>query len=405
MVDRVEEKPEVEHQTTEREAPQEKAGSVRESIRAAIKEQEAKETEVEVKEPKEPKEIKVKAHKRVVSKKEEKDETIDAKEPKENEDTAEAVVEAVAKEVPEEVAETEVPEVKEEPKEKVHTALPKEFKEKWASIPSEVRSAANKLAKQVSDQNAELGRIRPFAKDMEAAIQPYMPAIQNFNLPPATVVSRLFQWMEALAGPQKEAALRQLGAQFGIKLDVTPDSYDPNYQPDIVQQVQPVIEQFSGKFSQEINDLKSQIQRQNDSAANNAVNSWAGLQADGSYTNKPYYPQVRLLMATLIKDGAVPLINGRIDLDGAYDMACNALPEVRQLLMEEHAQRTAKEALDKKAKEDAAKRAKLAQARSTNVSLKPSAPSGTPQLNGKSKSGAPVSARESIKAAIQELRN
>ena len=79
-------------------------------------------------------------------------------------------------------------------------------------------------------------------------------------------------------------------------------------------------------------------------------------------------------MAQLIQSGAVPLKDGQVDLDGAYDMALYANPEIRAQVL---AAQEAEKAKQLKAKQEAAKKAQeaeVAKARKAGVSLGGGAP-------------------------------
>ena len=115
--------------------------------------------------------------------------------------------------------------------------------------------------------------------------------------------------------------------------------------------------------------------------------------------DKPHFEKVRVLMSQLIASGAVPLKEGRVDLDGAYDAAIYANPEVRGTVQAEQAKAAAAATAAAAAKEKAAQQAAADKARKTSVSLSPSAP-GQPVVGKNKKSGKSV--RESLMQAIEE---
>lgn len=389
--------------------------SVRDSIKAALSEETEKLEQVEEK-----KEIKPRKKPAIKAseddeKEEIKDDEVDEqdkeeKKPKKEKEASEDEISDEDQETNSEEQESEA-ETKQEtkaPVEKAHTSLSKEFRDNWTKLPPELRAATNKLAKEASDLKAATGRMQAQYRDLDAAIAPYSQAIQQFGQTPAATVSRLFQWMDALSGQHKVAAFKQLARDFGINLDTPVDNnssqqqYQPNNQqqaPNVLEQVAPVLQQYK----QEIDNLKSANARSSQQATDNIVNNWAGLKPDGTYESKPYFNEVRQIMASYIQNGIVPLNNGNIDLDAAYEMACRAHPQVFEIIQEDQL-RARQEAAAAKAKAD---KAKLAAKKSANVGLKPSAPS-IPTSNTVSKkraNGEFPSARESIMNAIQEVRN
>jgi hypothetical protein len=97
-------------------------------------------------------------------------------------------------------------------------------------------------------------------------------------------------------------------------------------------------------------------------------------------------------MASGIASGAVPLKNGAVDLDGAYQFACAADPEIREQL---YAERSAAE---RKRQSEQAERA-----RRSSGSLAPFAPGSNNAIGPKKRTGS-RSVRDSIADAMEEIR-
>jgi hypothetical protein len=387
--------------------------SVRDSIRAAIEEH----TEVEeVKEPK--RKIKAKAEddeqEEIKDDAKEVEDTSDdeqvEKKPKKKEEKASEEISDENQETNSEEKESEAEADKAKTTQKAHTSLTKEYRDSWAKLPQAVQQAINRDAKALSDLRAEAGRNKARYQEMDAAIAPYSEAITKFGVSPAQTVSRLFQWMDALSGPQKLSAFQQLAQDFGVNIaQLTGNNgqqqqqQTQQYQPDnsttprIEEQLAPVLAQFDAK----IKTIEQQYQQNSQRNADDIVHNWAGLQQDGSFANKPYFGEVRGLMATLIKEGAIPPKNGRVDLDAAYDMACHAHPMVRERLQEEAAEANAQKA----AADLAAKKAKIAKAKAASVGIRPNAPSADLRSPNPKSNGKQPSPRDSIIAAIAEVRN
>lgn len=355
--------------------------SVRDSIKSAFKEQNEKEGEdkLEPREAKAPKESIVKA---LV-----KEETQESKvSPESKAETPEAPVVA--------------------PIEKAPTGWSKEAVSQWDKLPSEIRQAITKSQKELTDRLSNQGREVAQAKEMQGVLEPYMPAIRQFNATPAQTVKRALEWMDALSGPQKETALLQLAQSFNIRVpqnnqqqQSNPQDTSQYYQPDQQQSVvDPRIDAKLSEIDQRFADLVQRQEQDKQNAANTFVNSWA--------RGKPHFEQVRIAMYGLISTGTIPLTtDGQLDLDSAYAAACRAHPEISALIVaeaEEQRKIEAKAKVDKKAEEDAKK---LAAAKKAAGSLKSGAPTTPASSTNQRKPSGSTSVRDSIRGALQELNN
>jgi hypothetical protein len=297
---------------------------------------------------------------------------------------------------------------KEDKEDKAPSILPKEIQSDWASLPSATKTYVSKVQKELADAKANLGR----HKDMDAAIAPFLPAIQQWGATPAQTVSALFQWMDALSGPNKVSAIEQLAYNFGMDLaeiyapieqaDNTNQNQNQNQNQDY-REMDPRWADTIGSMYQEVSQLKQQQEKARWDNTANYINNWAGLQTDGSFKNKPHFNEVRQVMFSLLSTGAIPLVNGQLDLDTAYDHACYSVPEVRQALMAEQQKATQEAEKAAKAKKAAEDRARVAKARSLDMGLKPTSPTDNAANN--SKPNGKVSVRESIRQAMSELNN
>lgn len=309
---------------------------------------------------------------------------------------------------------------------KAPSILPKELQAAWKDLSPDVKNYVTKTQKELADIKAESGRKAQHYKEIDAAIAPYSQAIQNWGVTPGQTVDRLFKWMDALTGPHKYHYIQQLAYDFGMDLDALyaqkyaqqqqqadpTATADQNIQPQ-QDYVDPRVAQAIEAMYSEVTQLKNAHVQQKQSAAANHVETWAGAQPDGSYKNKPYFPQVRQIMYSLLASGAVPLVNGNLDLDTAYEHACYSNPEIRQALLAQQAkseQDKAEEARKKKVAED---QARVTRAKSANQSLKPSSPSGNAtsvDANGRVRDNRtgqfkPASVKESLIQSIRELNS
>ncbi len=302
-----------------------------------------------------------------------------------------------------------------EKKEKAPASLPKEVTAEWDKLPSNVQTYLTKAQKDLTDTKSMLGRIQSQSREMDQVIAQYEPSIRQLGVTPAQTVDRLFQWMNGLSGPHKVSVARQLLQNFGIDLNQQQqqqDVQDNQQQQQQQQQYAPLDPQYAetlNSLHSEVNALKTQQQQARERNAAETVNSWAGLQADGTYKNKPHYDKVRQSMFSLMASGAVPMIkdsygNDRLDLDGAYEAACYANAEVRAALeQEKQEQLKEQQTKDAEAKKQREKDKVLA-ARKASGSIRPGAPAALPNSNPAPKKGAngTVSVRDSIKHAIRE---
>lgn len=378
-----------------------RAPSIRESIMAAVEEH--ANDEPDTKDVKENKDVDTK----------DKDENKDDKVAKDDSSKATDESKVIDKTI-QNVDSTE-PKDKQVKEEKAPSILPKEVQQDWGKFSVEHRAYLTKTQKELADTKAELGRRTAASKDLDDAIAPYQGSIQNLGLTPGQTVSRLFQWMDALSGPNKYDAIFKLAENFGIDLDSVYSGYsntqnqqdqnqNQNQNQQQYQEIDPRLAEAMYGMYNEINEMKAGQQRQKQQSAAATINNWAGLQPDGTFSKKPYFDKVRQSMLGLLTSGAIPLVNGNLDLDTAYDQACYSNPEIRQELLaqqESEKQAQAAEAAKKKAEEDKAKAAKAAK---LNVSLRPTSPTGEIAVR-KPNSKGDNSIRNSIYEAIREVNN
>lgn len=308
-----------------------------------------------------------------------------------------------------ESVEGETPEAPDQPKTAAPEAFSKEAKAEWAKVPPTVQAA---ILKREGDVAKGVEELKGKYKDLDAALTPHMNAIRQHGHSPAQAVTQLFSWFQAL-GANPDVAFPALAKSFGYDLGrlapkaatVTPAA-DPNAQPgaqpagEIPPAVQTYInsmktelDQIKQAFSQELGGLKNTFQQQSEAKTNEILANWS--------KGKAHFEAVRALMAQLIQSGAVPLKDGQVDLDGAYEAAIWANPEIRAKVQ---AELDAVAQAERKKKADAAKKAQEEQAskaRKAAVSLTGGPPGdGTtaPARKGKGKS-----VRDSILEAREEL--
>src|SRR5260221_14737788 len=259
--------------------------------------------------------------------------------------------------------------------------------------------------------------------------------IRQFQKTPGQAITQLFSWFDALAKNPDEAfpALIKsykynpdaMLAKYGYVRkqqpqqqqqpngqvqngQVQPDGQaQPGQQPDVP--IPPSVQQYINKLEQRQNQLEQQVgqqfnnlgqyyQEQNAAKTQEMLEQWS--------RDKPHFDRVRVKMGYLLTPGpdgaaAIPLRDGKVDLDEAYSQAVWMDPEIRQEILAQ--QQTQAEAT-RKAKQEAAQKAaqdKADKARRTATSLTSSAPGA--EVSRKDKSSVGLSVRDSLKNAIKEL--
>jgi hypothetical protein len=306
----------------------------------------------------------------------------------------------------------------------------KEAKAEWASTPPNVRAA---IVKREQDMNKGVADLKGKYKDLDDVLGKRLDTIRRHGHTPAQAVNQLFAWFEALTANPRQAFPLLLQSFRVDPAEVFPQlkqQQQPTQQE--LQQRQYELQQVQQQnqppaalqpYLDKIATLEQSLEQLNNAVGtkfNSIEQAWANQSQkqtqemlDGWSKDKPHFEDVRQMMAHLITPGppsnmypngsppaVPPLANGAADLDTAYDMAVNAMPEVRAKVRQAEqekaeAERKANEAKEKKAQQEAADKARKA-----GNSLSPSAPGSpiVPQKN--TKKGKSV--RESLQDAIKE---
>lgn len=289
-----------------------------------------------------------------------------------------------------------------------------EAKELWAQLPPTVRAA---VLKREEDGEKGVKALKAKYAELDQILGPRAQVIQSYGKTPAQAVDQLFAWFDAL-GANPDVAFPALAKSFGYDLrrlmprpqqrpqaqQQQPGNQQPanaqgqpqeGQQPLIDPRVQSWLQQQFGGLQQRYQQLESQLQANNQAKTEEALAIWS--------KDKPHYEDVRERMAYLIGSGAVPLKDGKVDLDGAYDAAVWSMPEVRAKIVAEQNRAAAAAA---KAKQEAERKAQAEQAekaRRAATSVPISAP-GLPaqQANGQTRKGKSV--KETLMEAIETHR-
>lgn len=284
-------------------------------------------------------------------------------------------------------------------------AWTKEAQAEWNNLPPAIQAAVSKRENDIANGVAQL---RQRYSDIDTAIQPHLQAINQNGFTPGQAVGQLFQWFQALANDPINA-FPALAQSFGWDLNRLVTAYQASYdQQQQAQQAQTAqLEQLPPQFRQVLDQIPAIVQRQNqfeeyqrlqnEAATQRVIEEWS--------RDKPYFDQVRMMMGQAIASGMCPPKNEKVDLDGAYAMACRAHPDIWQRLT------AAQQAAFTQAQNQATQRQRTAdqtaanKARKTASSISSSAPGLNNSMGktGERKPGRTV--REDLIAAAQEVNS
>lgn len=309
-----------------------------------------------------------------------------------------------------ETADAETPEADaevtpEQPATAAPEAFSKEAKAEWAKVPPTVQAA---VLKRETDVARGVEELKGKYKDLDTALTPHMPAIRQNGHTPAQAVTQLFSWFQALAG-NPDAAFPALAKSFGYDLaklvpqaQAAPAGAQEGAQPPApippevqryIDDMRKQVDELKTVMGQQLGEVKTTFQRESEAKTNEVLMNWAN--------GKTHFEKVRGLMAQFIQSGAVPLKNGQVDLDGAYDMAVYANPEVRAAVLAEQQAAADKARKDKAAADQKKTQEAADKARKAGVSIgggAPGAAAAASRPKGKGKS-----VRDSIMEAREQL--
>lgn len=296
-------------------------------------------------------------------------------------------------------------------------AWAKEARDVWATVPPQAQAA---IIKREQDIQNGVNQLRQYYGEIDQAIAPFQNDIKGFNKTPGQAVAQLFAWFDALAKNPDQAfpALlrsynydpRRLAAAFGFNQQFKQDPKVAQQQQQ-QQQIKANQERFQNyidqlvqqKAQQYIAPVQQQFQEQQAAKTYEMLEYWA--------RDKPYFEHVRATMGTLLTpdpntgQSMIPLKDGKVDLDAAYEAACRMNPEINQQLWDAELKRRdearkAEELNKLKAQKGAAEKARRA-----SGSLTSSAPGAAAARNQAAASkGKGKSVRESLNEALGEYR-
>ncbi len=316
-------------------------------------------------------------------------------------------------------------------------AWAKDAKVVWATVPPEAKAA---ILKREQDVEKGVAALRDHYSGIDNVLGQYDQELRSLGIPAPKVMDNLFAWMKTIHSnpvqgipalmasynfspevaqgvikqlnqryfPQKAAAFQAFLQQQkrggqpqgqGQKGQAPQQPRGPD--PQLVQAFQARdqrIAQLENYIQQSVGGIQNHFQQESQKQTNNYLGSWA--------KDKPHFEEVRHFMARLLTPDpetgqpAIPLKDGNVDLDAAYDYAIYAIPGVRQKVLAAQ-QAATQQAAQGRAQANSAEQARqVASAVRKNVSLTSVAPGGQPKPQIKKG----LSVRESIADALAQQR-
>lgn len=275
------------------------------------------------------------------------------------------------------------------------SSLSKETRAIWDSLPDAVK---NDIIKRETDTQRGVEQLKHRYQPLDEALAPYRPLLQQVGKTEAQAIRQLFAWHDALSGPNKAQAFRELARSHGFDLSTLAagqsgqQQLDPNdprvyYQQALHGTVSPLDQRLSA--------LEQQLVRQQQATIEGDIGAFS--------KDKPYFDRVRYAMGQMMLSGYAN------SLEDAYNKAIWADAEVRA---EMSAAETAKREAEAKAAQEAAQ-AKAAEAeeerkRKEREALEKARRAGTASPRGSSPEGSmtfkPPPGSKSIRDSIAEAR-
>jgi hypothetical protein len=298
-------------------------------------------------------------------------------------------------------------------------SLSRDAKAEWDKTPPAIQQA---FIKREQDAARGVQELKQRYEMIDQAIAPHQDALRQMNATPGEAVNRLFLWFKALAGapaqsfPELAKSMgydwnkiiaatsgQQQPAQAGQTVtqagQTAPEIPEPvrNYVGQLEQRIEQLV-QHIGQIDNRFGAVQQDMNATNEAKTRENLSIWA--------KDKEFYEDVRKDMANFIQSGLIPLKNGQVDLDTAYERAIYYNPEVRAKVLAKQQQANQQVQQTADAATTAQRQGQVAKARRAAVSL-PSSNSpglGNGQIPAK-KPGQKMTVRDSLKAAMAELRD
>lgn len=255
-----------------------------------------------------------------------------------------------------------------------------ESKAAFATLPDHIKADLVKREKEVSDGFKKYSDTDKRYQEIDQVLAPVRPIFQQNGVKSdAEAIKSLLGWEASFRNPNtRMQAFQNLARQYGINLN-SPQSQASDAQG-IPDQLRPVYDQF-GQLTQQVSSIQGELQRSREEQVSKTLTDFA--------KDKPHFEKVRMRMGQLIQAGAV----SPNDLDGAYQQAIWADPEIRTSLVKEQFDKQQADLL-----KTTTQRTQVA--RQAAISPNTRAPSAP--VNGKA--NGKQSVRDALNASIRELR-
>lgn len=281
----------------------------------------------------------------------------------------------------------------------------KEAKAEFDNLPEVVKASIAKREEEASKGFKDYGEKTKTLTQYDNVIKQYAPDHQQYGLTAPQFVERTLQWFKALDNPNKDQAfysLKELINAFGLeqhivksyapKTSTTPQGYQ---EPSQSQGLPPEVNQKISDLETRLSSYQQGQEQQILNAEKQRIEKWSA--------DKPHFEKVRISMRRLVESGEVPLENGVIPLDKAYEAACRKDPEIFQEILEAEVAKKEVELLEKEKTRKAKLQEAAQNARRANVSLRPNSPTA-PIQNGAPTNQKKLTVRDSIMLGIKEAR-
>ena len=208
-------------------------------------------------------------------------------------------------------------------------------KAQWAALPADIQAEIAQREAEVHKGFTKQDEHRNLGKTFEQVVNPYLPMIKAENSDPVKATAALLQsayTLRAGTPDQKEQLLIGLMGQYQI---------DPNRVFQRLQggQSQQQVDPQVAALSQQVQTLQQRLAQgdyQSEQAQVAQINTT--IESFASDPKNTYFANVKPDMAALLREGRAK------DMQEAYDMACWARPDIRQLLLQQQEQQRQAEA-------------------------------------------------------------
>jgi hypothetical protein len=236
----------------------------------------------------------------------------------------------------------------------------------WATLPLEVREEFKKREADVAKGFEQVTHKVRFADSVVQEIEPYIAMIQSEGGTPQLAIRQLLAtaYRLRIGTPQERGALlRQVAQEYGADLGQQQAGAEPDPQQQWAQYIQQQLSPLQQRIQQYEQEHLTAQQRQEQQKQEEIQGQIEAFQSARNQDGTPkfkYFENVRGLMGSLIEGGNAQ------SLEQAYDLACNADPEVRAALVTEQSQAAnAKRLEEAKRTADEARRANAARMEGT----------------------------------------